>query len=401
MKRRSQKDIVFNLILVFLIIIICLFIAEIGSRIYLIVSGKGGYVLLPDNFLGRIHAPNSHFVFEEDFSKEFRVKRKTNSLGLIGEEVSIDKPQGTFRILVLGDSFTEALQVDEGKNFCEQLQYLLNSNLNLNYKHYEVLNAGISGSSPISEYLLFKRELIKLKPDLVILQLFANDVFEDNKIAAMSVIADDGLPIKINRFFKNGLFDSLKLDYNSKFLEHYYNFKKFILKKSKFLQVLSRIENKFSKRNRYHKYMTGLPMFNDSNQFFIIQDYNPLFQDREFRKNTWEKTQKYILAIEQLAKGNKAGFFVVLIPPEAQLKKEKSGVETDLFFTDPPNLYFNRSLVRFCKRQRIIFLDLLPYFKKNKNMKLYYYKDQHLRDEGHRLVADNLYNFLIKNKLIR
>ena len=47
--------------------------------------------------------------------------------------------------------------MDEGKNFCEQLQYLLNQDSSLKNKRYEVLNAGVSGYSPISEYLYFKR----------------------------------------------------------------------------------------------------------------------------------------------------------------------------------------------------------------------------------------------------
>ena len=88
------------------------------------------------------------------------------------------------------------MHVDEGKNFCEQLQFLLNKDSAPHSKKIEVINGGGGGSSPIAEYLFFKRELSKLKPDIVILQLFVNDVFEDNKTGAMTIFDANGLPVK-------------------------------------------------------------------------------------------------------------------------------------------------------------------------------------------------------------
>ena len=312
--KNHKRNIFFNLLLVVLIVIACLVIAEIGSRIYLFASGKGGYILIPDDYLGRVHAPNSRFIYEEDFSKEFKVRRKTNSLGLIGEDISVRKPEGVFRILVLGDSFTEALQVQESENFCEQLQDRLNRATIFEAMDYEVLNAGVSGYSPISEYLYFKRELMKLNPDLVILQLFANDVFEDNKVGAMSVLDETGLPLKINRFFIKEYVENPSRVFKS---ELCYGLKKFILGKSRFAQVIVRAVRKTYKRSSIHKEMVSSPRFNDANQFFIIQGSNPLFRDRDFRESAWKKTEKYALAIKKLAEDNKAEFVIMIIPPEA------------------------------------------------------------------------------------
>jgi hypothetical protein len=391
--KKYKKSIIFNILFILIFIIVCLLLAEIFSRIYLYVSGKGGYIHLPDDYLGRVHASNSNFVFEEDFSREFKVRRRTNSLGLIGEEVAVKKPQNVFRILVLGDSFTEALQVEEGRNFCERLQYLLNKQSpNSKYSHYEVLNAGISGYSPISEYLYFKKELFRLEPDLVILQLFPNDVFEDNKVSAMSIIDEDGLPLKINRFFIKDLNNSLPNEF-------WYKFKKYLLKKSKFFQVIVRAKRKFYKRSYTHREKTKLPEFNDSNQFFIIQDYNPLFQDKDFRIRTWQATKRYILAIRQLAKENNAKFFIVLIPVEFQLNREED-VKIDSVSFSSSNLYFNNLLKDLCSRENIYFLDLLTTFKKNKDKELYYYKDGHLKDQGHKIVAETLFLFISRYNLI-
>ena len=193
----NKKKLSAAFISVFLCTCVFLLLGEVSLRIYYGFFEKGGNIWLPDDFLGLTHAPNYRFIYTEDFSKEFAIARKTNHLGLVGEEIIFRKPKDVFRILILGDSFTEGMHVREGKNFCEQLQNLLNSNAHSATKHFEVINAGVAGYSPISEYLFFKRDLVKLSPDIVILELFPNDVFEDNKVGAMSVIGQDGLPVKM------------------------------------------------------------------------------------------------------------------------------------------------------------------------------------------------------------
>src|SRR5215208_6363447 len=50
-------------------------------------------------------------------TSEFSVHVRVNSKGLRGPEVDYQKPPQAFRTLVLGDSFTFALQVDEDETF--------------------------------------------------------------------------------------------------------------------------------------------------------------------------------------------------------------------------------------------------------------------------------------------
>jgi predicted transcriptional regulator len=70
-----------------------------------------------------------------------------NSFGIRGEEIEALKPN-EFRILSLGDSFTEALQVSLDQTYSKQLETLLNTNKASAATHYTVINAGRSGSSP-------------------------------------------------------------------------------------------------------------------------------------------------------------------------------------------------------------------------------------------------------------
>lgn len=379
-----------KIILIFSLILFFLSLGEITIRLYQIVSGKGGYVWLPDDYLGVTHAPNSTFLYKECFSNEFLIRRRTNALGLVGNQISIKKPNDMIRILMLGDSFCEGLHVEEGKNFCEQLQHLLNYATLVPGKKFEVINAGVSSYSPISEYVFLKRELAKLRPDIIILQLYANDVFEDNKVQAMSQLGKDGLPIRIKKYFDNSSYPSEP----TKLREEFYRFKRFILSKSILSQSLYRSIKHLSKKASFNKKMNGLPQFLDGKQFFIMQDCDPLFQDVEFRNKTWRQTKKYILAIRDFTESINAKFSMFYIPAEAQLSLGHYGENTIGYFKCSPNLYLNNKLAELCREENIRFLNMLPALETNKDKGLYYSKDGHTKEVGHRLIAQELLNLV-------
>jgi hypothetical protein len=85
----------------------------------------------------------------------------------------LTKEAGTFRIMFLGDSMTEAVQVNLDQTFC----HLLEQRFHEKGKKVEVLNCGVNGYSPLQELLLLRREAPRYRPDLVVLGLFLdNDV---------------------------------------------------------------------------------------------------------------------------------------------------------------------------------------------------------------------------------
>jgi len=400
MANNNKKQIIFIFVSAAGFILLCLLSSELSVRLSLWLSGRRSYVWLPDYYLGVAHAANSKFIHKEEFSNEFITKRKINSLGLVGEEISVEKPEGTFRILVLGDSFTEGLQVGEGKNYCERLQYLLNQNFSFPGKSFEVINAGTSGFSPIAEYLFLKRELIKLKSDIIILQIFANDVFEDNKIGAMSVIGKDGLPVKINRFFIKKYLSSPNPEYeSSQFRNIIYRIEKFILNRSVLFQCLDRAINRNYKNSRINREMIKLAEFNDDNQFFIIQEDNVLFRNDRFRSRALSNTERYILAIKNLAEDNSARFFMFYIPTEKQLKLSHYG-SSGSYFKQKPNYFLNDKLRELSRKNNICYLDSLSILEENKDEDLYFNKDGHLKETGHALIVKALFDSLNKFGLV-
>jgi len=94
------------------------------------------------------------------------------------------KPPGTFRIAVLGDSQTEALQVEREETFAAVLEEELSSCRTAppgwageGRPRFEVLNFGVAGYGTAQELLTLREEALAYDPDLVLLAVYTgNDV---------------------------------------------------------------------------------------------------------------------------------------------------------------------------------------------------------------------------------
>lgn len=102
---------------------------------------------------------------------------ETNRWGLRGPEVDVAHGADVFRVAVLGDSFTEALQVDLDETYWRVAERRLRSCAALRGRRPEVLGFGVSGFSTAQAYLMLEHHALRFAPDFVVLQFFAeNDV---------------------------------------------------------------------------------------------------------------------------------------------------------------------------------------------------------------------------------
>lgn len=101
----------------------------------------------------------------------YGVEIKTNSFGFRDGEYSVEKPQGKYRIIMLGDSHTFGW----GVPFDRIVAKVLERNLNEDDNIYEVINMGIGNYNTTMELELLKWKGLKLDPDMVILMFFLND----------------------------------------------------------------------------------------------------------------------------------------------------------------------------------------------------------------------------------
>lgn len=101
-----------------------------------------------------------------------------NGKGSRGPELSYDKPDDVYRILIIGDSFVEALQVAYEDTFYARLQDRLAAYATPGQR-FEVVATGRTGWGTLQEYLYYHHEGYKYNADLVILLFYINDVADN------------------------------------------------------------------------------------------------------------------------------------------------------------------------------------------------------------------------------
>src|SRR5262249_24782497 len=124
--------------------------------------------------LGSTFIPHAYYRHtKEGFSEGY-----FNSHGLRDYERTYAKPRDTFRILVLGDSCVEALQVALENTFPALLEKRLNENSAS--RRFEVLNLGQSGFGTADEYMRYLNFGVNYTPDLVLLAFLTGNDFRNN-----------------------------------------------------------------------------------------------------------------------------------------------------------------------------------------------------------------------------
>jgi len=118
------------------------------------------------------NVPNADGWFSTD---EYDVHLQYNARGIRGPEVPYEKPAGTFRVVILGDSFIEGYSVNREDRVAEQLEKLLTEQDRS--RKYEVIALGTAGYSTDQELIWLEAEGIRYQPDVVVTMFYMNDVW--------------------------------------------------------------------------------------------------------------------------------------------------------------------------------------------------------------------------------
>jgi hypothetical protein len=92
------------------------------------------------------------------------------------------KPANTYRIVLLGDSMTEAVEVPLDETYWRRLIAPLQG-CRADGKAVEIVNFAVNGYGTAQEYLTLKNWALKYQPDLVLLAFFTGNDFTDNSLA--------------------------------------------------------------------------------------------------------------------------------------------------------------------------------------------------------------------------
>jgi len=166
-----------DLIVVFILIIIFALLMEQTIRFYLFgvdslsygkmkSVGSMGYT----GYLQKSELPGVVYEFRPGIDSYFKLTDfRTNSQGLRDKEYSVEKPENTFRVAVIGGSFTVPAGVEIDEAFHSILEDKLNKeNRDLNY---EFINFGVSGYRINNKVATLKYKALKYSPDLILFVL--------------------------------------------------------------------------------------------------------------------------------------------------------------------------------------------------------------------------------------
>jgi len=98
-------------------------------------------------------------------------------------DYSVDKPERTYRIITLGDSFTYGLYNNTEDNWPERLEDLLNKKIKCtNINKFEIINLGVQGYDVQYEAYRFQKRGEKYNPDLILWFIKLNNFYQINEI---------------------------------------------------------------------------------------------------------------------------------------------------------------------------------------------------------------------------
>jgi lysophospholipase L1-like esterase len=157
------------------------FLAVMGAELMVRkVSPHETSVPWEDNLNGVIcPRPNAHGRYA--IPNAFDVRLAINSQRFRADKDFTPEPgPGVLRIAALGDSFTHGVGANNDDNYPARLQTALAARLkSLGPGTVEVLNGGASSTGTADQALFFQQWVARFKPQVVLLNVFVNDVDED------------------------------------------------------------------------------------------------------------------------------------------------------------------------------------------------------------------------------
>lgn len=368
--------------------VVAILFLEVAARI---IFPKSGYFWQSNPYYGKGLIPNEEGEWW-GYGREFHAHVKINSKGLRDREYPYSKPESTYRILVLGDSFAEALSVDIEKSFTK----LLETNLNKAYhgKKFEVINAGVSDTGTDDQFLFYKYEGYKYSPNMVLLSFYIGNDVSDNNEAITPRPSRPHFVLDHGRITLTNFPGTPPEKYPAP-----KGFKTFIRNNSQLYGLISL--TLIAKFPSFVKKLAQLGLVEKTSLTPPLVDiykkqYSPAWED------AWKMTKQLILMLKTEAKKNGAGFVLLEIPDRFQIHQvlfDKNMSlfphikKSDLDFTKP-----HRILSAFCREHSLRCVSLYEAFKKRYavDSHLLYYSDTHLNLKGHALAARVLFDYLAR-----
>ena len=320
---------------------------ELGLRLF-----WDGYYLkvsepyaMPHATRGWCNLPDAVVI---DGEPEFLVTATHDSFGHRGVPVGRERTPGRARVLVLGDSFTYGLGVEDDETYCARLQAEVPA--------LEVVNAGVNGYGTGQQLLLLREDGLLFEPDIVIVGFFSNDL-SDNVVGPTraSFVLEDGALRELSS--PEAVLASAPANRSDRrgWLRSSYAYR-FLSDRGKQLRAAR------AKADAPAGALTG-----------------------ERRESAWQLALALLREIHRTAREGGARMVLLVIPEQVQVQHDGRWPGYD----ENDHDVLDR-LHPFAEAENIPLVDPLPALHQAYAVSaepLYYREDRHMRPEGHAIVA--------------
>jgi hypothetical protein len=162
-----------NWLLLIASVLLSLFIVEVVLRLSGAAEMKARFQCF-DSIIGKVYCNSTAGLFSRGPYSNYLI---VNSDGMVDREYPFAKPDGTFRIALLGDSFTASEYLPTEEKFEGILERDLTKQLD---KPVEILNFGISATETWNQLQVFHINAIKYQADIIFLSFFWGNDVRDN-----------------------------------------------------------------------------------------------------------------------------------------------------------------------------------------------------------------------------
>ena len=335
--------------------------------------------LVPDAVRHHALVPNSHAEIRQP---DFHYIQRVNALGLRGRETTVEKPAGTRRILMLGDSFTMGKGVQDNETFAVVAESQLQDRLtNCGGGSVEVLNGGVDSYAPILSYLQLERDLARLKPDLIVLNFDHSDLVQEAAYRQQAVRGDNGEIVAVPQVWQDSYYERF-LSWTSRHL------------------YLTRVVLVYVNRSMGHRQLSVRRVVNEAGR----EHFAHTLEGDVDRTAQWRDVFESIGRIKALADSNHAEFLLTTYPWAHQLGETgwvpgryaymKQGERT----TD----LTQRAIRERSAALGIELFEALPTFQRYHGHEPLYFKvDPHWTAAGQRVMGEGLAQYVGERQLAR
>lgn len=405
------KKLLFSSLTLLIIIISTFLFLEIFFKAQNYFSIKKGENLKNFMITPRIYNQDYGWELKKNFEYTYLtadsdiIKKKTNNLGL-ASEFNLDILNDKFKILVIGDSFTESLGVNTPNSWPNQLQKKLKENL---YNNVDIYNGAIAGYNLDQYYFRIKDLYQKVKPDMIIIGFAtATDFYDVGKFNKYFVYGDN-----IGRNYFEVINGELNINTNLNSIENFAtkyqlieNFKK-AESKTKKVNILQSIKELLYMSSVYEKIKRST--FIVRMAINLRNNERSLWPSTEIgiaKENTPLENKKINLIKKIFEKisyefGAKSDLFLIHIPYKVEVDKKfwssTFGRQPKKFDQNGPE----KKIINLISNKSIKFIPSVKKFRNkfnNEKKDLYLIKDGHLNNLGNEylseIVLENIKNYL-------